>query len=70
MERKEIERSLLDWNKGKPFISKRKLKPWYGKGDAKLEAFVSKLDYRMDGNRKEYFIGDIAKAILDERVKV
>ena len=56
---------------GKPWISKRKLKKWYGRGDEKLNEFVENIDYRLDGNRIEYFIPDIAAAIINkERVKV
>jgi len=70
MQKSDLERSLLETTGGKPWISKRKLKAWYGKGDAKLERFIQGIDYRKDGNRIEFFVPDVAIAVLKERIRV
>lgn len=69
MTKTELEKNLLQFTGGKPWISKRRLKVWYGRGQDKLDRFVENLDYRQEGNRIEYFVTDVAKAILDECVK-
>lgn len=51
---------------GKAWISKRKLRTWLGYGDAKLSAFLDGMAFRINGNRVEYFIGDVAKRCAEE----
>ncbi len=54
---------------GKAWISKRKLRTWLGVGDEKLNEFLEGIDSRVNGNRIEYFIGDIADEVMKERLE-
>ena len=52
---------------GKAWISKRKLRTWLGVGDEKLNEFLEGIDSRVNGNRVEYFIVDVAERVLEKR---
>ncbi len=58
---------LRSFTGGKAWISKRKLRTWLGYGDDKLKSFLYGLDSRVNGNRIEYFIGDVAEQVMKER---
>lgn len=68
MTKRNIEDDLRRFNNGKPFIAKRKLREWYGHGDNLLNQFLEGLDFVQRGNRKEYYIGDIAEQVMKERI--
>lgn len=55
---------------GKPWISKRKLREWYGKGDNALNEFLRGIDYRRDGNRILFFVDDVVDQVFKkERIQ-
>lgn len=66
---KGITEDLRSFTGGKAWISKRKLRTWLGYGDDKLRVFIDGLESRVNGNRVEYFIGDVAERVLEERVR-
>lgn len=63
-----LKEDLRSYTGGKAWISKRKLRTWLGYGDGKLETFINGLESRVNGNRIEYFIGDVAERCFKERV--
>lgn len=62
-----LKEDLRSYTGGKAWISKRKLRAWLGYGDDKLKSFIEGLDSRVNGNRIEYFIGDVAEQVMKER---
>lgn len=67
--KESLTEDLRSFTGGKAWISKRKLRTWMGMGDTKLDEFLKGVDSRANGNRIEYFIGDIAEEIMKERVR-
>lgn len=59
-----IQEDLRQYNGGKGFISQNKLRSWYGQNFKKLQEMLNGLDYMKDGNKKLYFIGDVAEAVM------
>ena len=68
MNRDSMVEDLRKFTGGKAWISKRKLRTWLGFGDRKLEDFLIGLKSRVNGNRIEYFIGDVADKVLEDLV--
>ena len=64
-----LTQDLRSFTGGKAWISKRKLRTWLGYGDNKLKVFTEGLEARVNGNRIEYFIGDVAEQVMKERVR-
>lgn len=54
---------------GKAWMSKRMVRTWMGIGDNKLASFLQGTRCRINGNRIEYFIGDIAQKAANELVE-
>ena len=67
MDRLGLETSLRMASGNKPFISSARLKKWLGVGEPKFREFVYGMDVRVSGNRRLYFIGDVAEKILEEK---
>lgn len=65
--KESLTEDLRSFTKGKAWISKRKLRTWLGIGDVKLNEFLKGVESRVNGNRIEYFIGDIAEQVMKER---
>lgn len=68
MDKESLKEDLRSFTNGKAWISKRKLRTWLGVGDLKLNEFLEGVDSRVNGNRIEYFIGDIAEEVMKERL--
>ena len=68
MDNESLKEDLRSFTGGKAWISKRKLRTWLGVGDEKLNEFLKGVDSRVNGNRIEYFIGDIADEVMKERL--
>ena len=68
MDKESLKEDLRSFTGGKAWISKRKLRTWLGVGDEKLNEFLKGVDSRVNGNRIEYFIGDIADEVMKERL--
>lgn len=66
MEKSDIEESLRSAANGSAFIGCAKLRKWLGVGQNAFREFVRNIEYRVSGNRKVYFIGDIADRIIEE----
>lgn len=53
---------------GSAFISIHQLRKWLGKRHEAVMELVEGLEYLQRGRAKEYFIGDIADAVMQRRV--
>lgn len=70
MTQQTLEKSLMGMSNQSAWITSSKLRKWLGYGDEKFRAFVSGMDVRISGNRRMYFIGDVAAKIMEERHEV
>ena len=66
--KESLTEDLRHYTGGKAWISKRKLRTWLGVGDEKLNEFLEGIDSRVNGNRVEYFIVDVAERVLEKRL--
>lgn len=67
MKQKELERSLIDYTGGRRFINVSQLAGFLGVRRTTAADMVRGLD-RLEGNRsKNYFINDVAAAIMAHR---
>lgn len=65
MKRESVVNDLREVTGGSAWMSKRKVRTWLGVGDEKLNEFLNGLSSRVNGNRIEYFIGDIADRVME-----
>lgn len=65
MEREKLIEDLRRVTGGSAWISKRKLRTWLGMGDEKEKEFIRGLASRINGNRIEFFICDVADRVLE-----
>ena len=64
MDRERVEEDLRKAANGSAWIGCAKLRKWLGIGQNKFVDFTQDMEYRVSGNRKVYFIGDVAERIL------
>ena len=66
MDRESLETSLRESANGSVWIGCSKLRRWLGVGQAHFREFTEGMEYRISGNRKVYFIKDVAERILQD----
>lgn len=64
MEHKILVRSLTEYNEGKAFVSKNKVRGWLGLGNNKASDLLEGLEQIED----KYFIPDVCRRILERSV--
>lgn len=67
MKKKELMEDLRVAANGSAFISTNRLRKWLGARHEAVMELVSDLEFLQRGRAKEYFIGDIADAVMRRR---
>ena len=66
MDKVSLEKSMSERTNGSAWISVSKLRKWLGVGNDKFKDFTDGLERRVNGNRLEYFIPDVAERIMEK----
>ena len=67
MTKKELMEDLRDFTGDSSFITTNQLRKWYGHRHEAVKELVSGLQFLQRGRAKEYFIGDVADAVMRRR---
>ena len=67
MTKSAIKKELLEWNKGRPFISITEIASALKLGKDAARATVAGLEYVRHGQRKDYLVDDVAQRLAEKR---
>ena len=67
MTKSAIKKELLEWNKGRPFLSVTDIANALQIGRDAARKTVSGLDYVQHWQRKDYLVEDVAQRLADKR---
>lgn len=69
MDRQQLTKDLQSFSGNPCFINKSQLRKFTGKGKMACTNLLEGLDFEEVGNRKNYFIKDVANKMLEKTVK-